>query len=241
MERETLEDHLRRATRNFTSPLPEDQVLALGRDLARELARAHGETPARHPDLEPRSVLMAGGAPRLEGTAEGDVPEDLFRLGALLCALATGGEAAVSWRLDGPPLPEMSTISRRSVLAALAAPRRADRVATAAAAASALDAALTAAPRGPAAWPLFRREPGRTGARPLAAASSIQPLWEALRGAVVASPVVTGDAVIAASADGRLLWLERESGRLLHEAQLAGAIESSPALGEDQRTLHVGT
>ena len=32
METETLEDHVRRATRNFTSSLPEDQVLALGSD-----------------------------------------------------------------------------------------------------------------------------------------------------------------------------------------------------------------
>ena len=29
MQAETLEDHVRRATRNFTSPLPEDQVLSL--------------------------------------------------------------------------------------------------------------------------------------------------------------------------------------------------------------------
>jgi outer membrane protein assembly factor BamB len=241
MERETLEDHLRRATRNFTSPLPEDQVLALGRDLARELARAHAESPPRHPDLAARSVLMEGGTPRLEGTAEGDAAEDLFRLGALLCALGTGGEASVSWRLDGPPLPEMSTLSRRAVLAALAAPRRADRFASAAAAASALDAALTATARGPAPWPLFRGDPGRTGARPLPAAASMVPLWEALRGPVVASPVVAGDVVIAATADGRLLWLERESGRLLHEARLAAAVESSPALDEDQGTLHAGT
>ena len=42
---ETLEDHLRRATRNFTARLPEERVFALGRDLARELARAHAETP----------------------------------------------------------------------------------------------------------------------------------------------------------------------------------------------------
>ena len=242
MERETLEDHLRRATRNFTSALPEDQVLALGRDLARELARAHAESPPRHPDLEPRAIAMSEGAPRLEGgAAEGDAAEDLFLLGALLGAVATGTEASVSWRLDGPPTPEMSTLGRRAALAALAAPRRSDRFASAAAAAAALDAALTAAPRGPAPWPLFRGDPGRTGSRPGALAASLQPLWEAAIGPVVASPVVTADAVVAATADGRLAWLDRESGRVLHEMRLAAAIESSPALGDDQTVLHVGT
>src|SRR4030067_1070989 len=49
MSPETLEDHLRRATRSFTARLPEDEALALGRELALELARAHGETPPRHP------------------------------------------------------------------------------------------------------------------------------------------------------------------------------------------------
>jgi outer membrane protein assembly factor BamB len=242
MERETLEDHLRRATRNFTSALPEDQVLALGRDLARELARAHGETPARHPELELRAISMSDGSPRLEGgDASGDTAEDLFQLGALLSALATGTEASVSWRLDGPPAAEMSTLGRRSVLATLASPRRSDRFTSVAAAADALDAALTAAPGRPAPWTLFRGDPGRTGSRQGGSAASLQPVWEAAIGAVVASPVVTADAVVAAAADGRLVWLDRESGRILHEMRLAAAIESSPALGDDQRTLHAGT
>jgi outer membrane protein assembly factor BamB len=242
MERETLEDHLRRATRNFTSALPEEQVLALGRDLARELARAHAESPPRHPELELGAIAMSDGGPRLPGgAASGDTAEDLFQLGALLTALATGTEASVSWRLDGPPPAEMSTIGRRAVLGALAAPRRSDRFASAGAAADALDAALTAAPGRPAAWPLFRGDPGRTGSRQGASAASLQPVWEAAIGPVVASPLVTADAVVAATADGRLLWLDRESGRTLHEMRLAAAIESSPALGDDQRTLHVGT
>jgi outer membrane protein assembly factor BamB len=242
MERETLEDQLRRATRNFTSALPEDQVLALGRDLARELALAHGETPPRHPEIELRAIPMVDGAPRLEGgDAAGDASEDLFQLGALLGALATGTEASVSWRLDGPPAPEMTTLGRRAVLAALAAPRRSDRYPSAAAAAAALDAVLDKAPGGPAPWPLFRGDAGRTGSRQAAASSCLQPVWEAGIGAVVASPVVTVDAVVAATADGRLVWLDRQTGRRLHEIRLAGAIESSPALGEDQRTLHAGT
>ena len=242
MESETLEDHVRRATRNFTSALPEDQVLALGRDLARELARAHGESPPRHPDLDPRSIAMEVGAPRLTGgTAEGDAAEDLFSLGALLSALATGIPADVSWRLDGPPSVALSTLGRRALLASLAAPRRADRFASAAAAAAALEAALTTAPAGPAPWPLFRGDAGRTGARPGPPAASLQPMWEAMTGPVVASPVLTRDVLLAATADGRLLWLDRESGRVLHEMRLATAIESSPALGEDQRTLHAGT
>jgi outer membrane protein assembly factor BamB len=242
MERETLEDQLRRATRNFTAALPEDQVLTLGRDLARELARAHAESPPRHPELELRAIPMADGSPRLEGgDASGDAAEDLFQLGALLVALATGTEASVSWRLDGPPPLEMSTLGRRAVLGALAAPRRSDRYPSAAAAAAALDAALATAPSGPAPWPLFRGDLARTGSRPAAAAASLQPVWEAAIGPVVASPVVTAEAVVAATADGRLIWLHRESGRTLHEMRLAAAIESSPALGDDQRTLHAGT
>ena len=242
MESETLEDHVRRVTRNFTSAVPEDQVLALGRDLARELARAHAESPPRHPDLEPRAIAMDGGVPRLTGgTAEGDAAEDLFRLGALLSALATGIPADVSWRLDGPPVAPLSTLGRRALLGALAAPRRADRFVSAAAAVAALEAALTTASAGPPPWPLFRGDVGRSGARPGPSAASLQPIWEALTGSVVASPVVTRDVVLAATADGRLVWLDRETGRLLHEMRLAAAIESSPALGEDQRTLHAGT
>src|SRR5947207_3568924 len=104
MDPETLADHLRRATRNFTSRLPEDRVFALGHALAAELARAHAEQPARHPDLDPESVPMADGAPRLPGgTASGDTAEDLFRLGCLLSAIALGAPAEISWRLDGPP------------------------------------------------------------------------------------------------------------------------------------------
>ena len=48
MENESLEDHLRRATRNFTARLPEERAVALAAELARELARAHGRPALAH-------------------------------------------------------------------------------------------------------------------------------------------------------------------------------------------------
>ena len=83
MQEPTLQDHLRRLTRNFTTRLPEDQVLALGLDLARELARAHAETPARHPELEPSAIRLREGRPVLEGsraTADGELVPTLAGL-----------------------------------------------------------------------------------------------------------------------------------------------------------------
>jgi hypothetical protein len=55
-------------------------VLALARDLARELQRAHAETPPRHPPLEPAAIAMEDGKPRLGAptTAFGSNREDLF-------------------------------------------------------------------------------------------------------------------------------------------------------------------
>src|SRR6266540_2699529 len=115
MDQETLADYLRRATRNFTSRLPEDRVFAIGQALAAELARAHAEQPPRHPDLDPDTIPMADGAPRLTGGgAAGETSEDLFRLGCLLSALALGTPAEPSWRLDGPPEAEDSTVMRRA-------------------------------------------------------------------------------------------------------------------------------
>src|SRR5207245_11545794 len=87
--------------------------------------------------------------------AGGVAPEDLFRLGCLLSSLALGTAPEVSWRLGGPPAAELSTVRRRAVLAALAAPRRAERYGTAEEAAGELQAAAAAAvPMAP--WPLFR-------------------------------------------------------------------------------------
>src|SRR5262245_34332403 len=83
-EQETLEDHLRRATRNFSARLPEDAALTLGRDLARELQRAHSESPARFPQIEPTKVTMVDGKPVLAGAQPGgDVGEDRFPLGGV--------------------------------------------------------------------------------------------------------------------------------------------------------------
>jgi len=241
MEKETLEDHLRRATRNFTARLPEERAVVLAAELARELARAHAESPARHPDLDPAAVVIVDGHPRLEGGSSGpDVAEDLFHLGGVLYFMAKGERPDVSWRLDGPPAGALSTLARQAVLAALSAPRTADRFAGASEAAAALEAAVAPAPTGATPWPMFRGDPSRRGARPATApARSIAPAWEARVGAVTASPVLTAALAIAPTADGRLVFLDRATGRRVHEMPLASAVESSPALAD--RTLHVGS
>jgi len=235
MDQETLADHLRRATRNFTSRLPEERVFAIGQALAAELVRAHAETPPRHPDLDPDLIPMADGAPRLTGgAAAGEASEDLFELGCLLSALALGTPADPSWRLDGPPAAEVSTVRRRAVLATLAAPRRTDRYASAEEAARELTAATTAAAAAPA-WPLFRGDAARTGARPATPASRMRPLWRVTAGPVVASPVLTADLVIVPSTDGRLLFIDRARGRILHTVAIgpsrsSGCSEINPIL-----------
>src|SRR5437899_2053373 len=132
MDQETLADHLRRATRNFTARLPEERVFALGHALAVELARAHAEQPPRHPD--------------------GD--------------------------------------------------------------------------------------PARTGARPGVVAARLRPVWRAAVGPVIASPVLTADLVLVPTSAGRLVFVDRRRGRVLHEVEI-GPSESSPALALG--VLHVGT
>ena len=241
MEKETLEDHLRRATRSFTTRLPEERAVSLAAELGRELARAHAESPPRHPDLELEALAVVDGHPRLEGTtAASDVAEDLFRLGGLLYFMARGERPDVSWRLDGPPAGSLSTLARQAALAALSAPRTADRFPGAAEAASALEATLSPAADGPAPWPLFRGDPSRRGSRPAAvAAASLTPLWHARAGAVTSAPVLTSNHVIAASSDGRLLFVDLASGRRVHEMRVASAIESSPALAG--HVVHLGT
>jgi outer membrane protein assembly factor BamB len=235
---ETLQDHLRRATRNFSARLPEDQIFALGLELARELARAHAE--GRHPELEPAAIPMAEGKPRLEGgSATGEASAELFQLGALLNSLASDSSPEVSWCLDGPPRAEASTLLRRSTLAALGSPRRELRFADAPSAVRALEAALAPPPSGTGPWPVFRGDAARTGARAGPAPSRLEPAWSWVGAAVVASPVVAADLVLAGTSDGRLLFLERATGRVLHELAVASGIESTPAL--DARMAYVGT
>ncbi len=235
----TLEDHLRRVTRNATTPLPEADVLTLGLGLARELARAHGETPPRHPDVEPESIALEGSEPRLAGgDASGSVAEDLFQLGCLLHAVATATAPDVSWRLDGPPA-EAGGLQRRSLVDGLASPRRERRFPSAAAAVLAFERALAADAGAAHPWPLFRGDSARRGAAGGATGGGLEPAWEAGVGAVVASPVLTASLVLAATTDGRLLFVERASGRIVHELRLGSAVESSPALHDGE--LHVGT
>lgn len=240
MDSESLEDHLRRATRNFTARLPEDQVFALGLELARELARAHAETPPRFPEIEVSAVAMSDGKPRLNsGAVSGDARDDLFALGALLHSLATGEKPQLCWHLDGPPAASLSTLTRRSALRALTTPDRNLRATSAAEAISLLEEALAAGPEGAPPWPAFRGGAERSGARPGASPVSLTPLWQARVGAVIASPVLTGSLAAVTTSDGRLLLLDRQSGRQVHEMRLASASESSPAVAEG--VLHVGT
>jgi outer membrane protein assembly factor BamB len=240
MASETLEDHLRRATRNFTTRLPEDQALSLGRDLALALARAHAESPPRHPELEPSAIAWAGGRPELGPSLPGgEIGEDLFQLGALVHWLATGQRPEPSWRLDGPPEATLSSLTRRAVVSALATPVRAERFASAAEAADALAGALQAGREGAPPWPLFRGDTSRTGGQAAASASSLARLWHARLGAIAASPVVSPTLVLCPTADGRLVFLDRANGRRVHETKLGSAVESTPALDAD--TAHVGT
>ena len=70
----------------------------------------------------------------------------------------------MSWRLDGPPPAEASTLRRRAVLRTLASPRGDGYETAAAAAAAALERALLPEAEGPSPWPLFRGTPTRAGA-----------------------------------------------------------------------------
>ncbi|HET9317089.1 MAG TPA: PQQ-binding-like beta-propeller repeat protein [Vicinamibacteria bacterium] len=239
MTSETLEDHLRRTTRNFTARMPEDQALALGRDLARALAAAHAEDPPRHPALEPSAIAWVDGKPQLgPSAAGGDNGEDLFQLGALVHWMATSQRPEPSWRLDGPPDAALSSLTRRAVLSALATPVRAERFATAAEAADALAGALEAQPQGAPPWPLFRGDASRSGGRPSADAASLTRLWNARLGAIAASPVVSPTLVLCPTTDGRLVFIDRANGRRVHETRVGSAVESTPALDGD--TAHVG-
>jgi outer membrane protein assembly factor BamB len=241
MTPESLEDHLRKATRHFTARLPEEQVFTLGRDLARELARLHAESPPRHPEIDPATIGFVDGKPVLGGgETTGDVAEDLLQLGALLQWLATAAPADVSWRLDGPPPADLSSLDRRAALAGLLSPRPDARYPSAAAAAEAFEAALNTTADTAVSWPLFRGDAARSGQRPTPAPlTGLLPAWDLPVGAVIASPILTARLVIAATTDGRLHFLERSTGRRVHEVKVASALESSPALAGF--LLHLGT
>ena len=160
MPEETLEDHLRKATRHFTSPLPEDQALALGRDLLREVARAHSEAPPRFPEIEPKSIALVDGRPRLDGGGGPDVASTVFEIGALLHSLLATAPPEVSWWLDGPPPAELGTLARSAALRGLVSSSPDARFPSAAAAAEALDAALRSAPASPVGLDDIPRRPG---------------------------------------------------------------------------------
>jgi hypothetical protein len=154
MAQDTLEHLLRRATRNFHSGLPEAQTLDLGRQLCRELERAHAELPPRHPSLDPADIATENGTVRLEGgSTQGDVAFDLFQVGCLLTGLAQGREPDVSWRLDGPPQLEASTAAGSSAIRGLATFQTESRFLSAAAAAEAFEAALAPSVDPPVIWP----------------------------------------------------------------------------------------
>src|SRR5439155_1350583 len=80
--------------------------------------------------------------------------------------------------------------------------------------ADALEAALAPDVGAAPPWPLFRGDAARTGFRPSPGpVTALAPVWDVALGPVIASPVLTARLVIAASADGRLHFLERATGR----------------------------
>lgn len=239
MPEDTLEDHLRRATRNFTARMPEEAGFALGRDLARELERAHGETPPRLPAIEPALIAMSEGRPRLDASPPAREPrEALFELGVLLQQLMTAATPHVSWRLDGPPPAPLSSLTRRATLSSLTAADPSARFASAAAAAEALEAELGPKSEDAPTWAFFRGTADRIGAvaNP-AEAGGLSPTWSVDVGNVVASPILTSRLVLVPTADGRLVALDRASGRLLLTVRITSACESSPALAEGRLWL----
>jgi outer membrane protein assembly factor BamB len=233
MSWETLEDHLRRATRNFTARMPEEQAFALGADIARELERAHTGTPPRFPSVDPAGIPMVDGKPRLEdGPPSGSPREALFELGVLLQQITTATPPHVSWLLDGPPAAPLSSLTRRAALSSLTATTPRARFDSAAAAAAALHAECGPPGADAPAWPLFRGGVDRTGAARLDSAgwSGLSPAWTVDVGSVVASPALSTRLVLVPTADGRLIGLERATGRLLLDLRVASGCESSPAL-----------
>src|SRR5262249_37979483 len=204
-------------------------------------ARPRAPPPPRFPEIEPSAIPMVAGRPRLDGGGGADAATGLFELGALLHALLAASAPEVAWCLDGPPPADVTSLRRRAALGALVSSDPAVRFPTAAAAAEVLAGALAPeAADAAAGWSTFRGSAERTGARPWGSGTRrLTAVWAAPVGAVVSSPVVTPRVVVAGAADGRLVWLDRASGRRLHERKLASAVESSPAL--DGGRLYLGT
>ena len=95
--------------------------------------------------------------------------------------------------------------------------------------------ALLAAPSGAPPWPLFRGDATRSGAGRRGARPRCRRLWNARLGAIAASPWCRPRLVLCPTADGRLIFLDRASGRRVHEMPLGSAVESTPALDADTR------
>ncbi|HSD27328.1 MAG TPA: PQQ-binding-like beta-propeller repeat protein [Vicinamibacteria bacterium] len=214
--------------------MPEDDAFVLGRDVARELVRAHAETPPRFPSVDPAAIPMVEGKPRLDsGSPSGREREALFELGALLHQVTTATPPHVSWLLDGPPPAPLSSLTRRAVLASLTATTPDARFASAAQAAEALENEVGAPPADTPSWPLFRGSASRVGASAEATAfAGLTASWSVDVGNVVASPTLSPRLVLVVTTDGRLVALDRPTGRLLLTLRISSACESSPALSE---------
>ncbi len=235
----SLEEHLRKVTRQFTNPLAEDAALGMARELLRALVGAHAASPPRYPGLDAAAIVYdAGQATLPETSPNASAVDDLFELGALVNGLVQNRPAEVAWRLDGPPAPQASTILRAAFFATLGSPRPEARFDSAAAALAAVEAAIQE-PSRPRRTALFRVDPARSGVASPDPARGASRVWATLLGPVAAAPVVTEELVLAATADGRLVFLDRATGRLLHETKLGSAVESSPALSNGR--LFVGT
>ncbi|MCU0242266.1 MAG: PQQ-binding-like beta-propeller repeat protein [Vicinamibacteria bacterium] len=238
---ETLAGYLRRLTRNHTTALPEDQVFALGLDLARALMLAHAETPPRHPSLDPEDIAMEDGRPRLSADRErGEHHEDIFLLGALLASMIHKTAPDLAWRLDGAPPAATRTLWRRFVLATLASPERRQAFDNTQEVVRALEHAQGPVTPSSSHAALFRGDTRRSGAAPSSAPvfQSLAPLWSLACGRIIASPIVTSAAVLVPGA-GALHAIDRERGRRIAEIALDASSESSPAL--QSGALYFGT
>ena len=188
--------------------------------------------------------MVDGRAAAGRGAAAGDAGEDLFQLGALLTRSPWGRPADAVLAPGRPAARSRSpACGAAPSWPALAAPRRADRYATAADALRRAGAALRR--RAPA------RPPGRcSAATPAArargprppAARERPPRWQARVGRRgLASPVIAGDLVIAATADGRLLLPRPRARARPRDGRLGSAVESSPAAGRRRRSTSAPT